>query len=365
MKVLILANNDVGLYKFRKELIETLLENYQVFISLPYGDWIPNLEKIGCIFIETKISRRGKNPMSDIALLLRYINEINKVCPDIVLTYTIKPNIYGGMACQLENKPYITNITGIGTAMENDGFLAKLTKILYRIGLKRSKTVFFQNKANLELFLTSRITCGNLQLIPGSGVNLETNNFEEYPPENGEIRFLFVGRIMKDKGIEELIACAEQVHTHYTNVHFDIVGNFDEEVYRKPVAELHNKGILTYFGHQNDVHLYMKRSHAIVLPSYHEGLSNVLLEAAACGRPILASNIPGCYETYVDGVTGIGFTARSSDALTEAVEKFIRLPYEQKAAMGAAGRKKAEAEFNRKIVIQAYIKEIEKYAKSR
>ena len=205
-----------------------------------------------------------------------------------------------------------------------------------------------------------KIYLGKTILLTGSGVNLEMNRFRKYPEDGRKLMFLTVGRIMKDKGIEELLMCAEKIKERYPNVIFRLVGMFDQEQYRPMVEKAVKKGNIEYLGQRDDVPELMAQSHAIIHPSYHEGLSNVLLESAACGRPIIASDIPGCKETFDNGITGIGFSPKNTQALIEAVEKFIQLPYEKKIDMGMLGRKKVEVEFDRNIVIETYLEEMRK-----
>lgn len=358
MKILILANSDAGLYKFRRELLQRLLEKRnKVFLSTPPGEYIGKLKEMGCFYIETSLDRRGMNPIKDLGLLLQYSRLLRKIKPDAVLTYTIKPNLYGGIICQLHHVKYIENITGLGTAVENKSALSKLLLIWYRISLKKASQVFFQNEANRQFFETNHIT-GKSRLLPGSGVNLQEHRYEEYPQEEGEIRFLYVGRIMKDKGIEELLACARQLRKKYSHIFFDLVGGYDEEKYQREVEAMEKAGVVRYFGRQDDVHSYMKSRHAVILPSYHEGMSNVLLEAAACGRPILTTRVSGCQETFEEGVSGIGFEAKNVESLIAAVEKFLGLTYEEKREMGRRGREKMEKNFDRELVIKAYLQEL-------
>ncbi|MEZ3433414.1 MAG: glycosyltransferase family 4 protein [Lachnospiraceae bacterium] len=369
MKVLIIANNDAGLYRFRKELIQELIqpgkyiegrnaESCNVFALLPEGDFIEALKKIGCNIINGPIDRRGMNPLKEIKLIDFYRRVLKKVRPDVVLTYTIKPNIYGGFMCSLKNIDYISNITGLGTSIENGGVVSKLVLYMYKIGLSSAKTVFFQNKANKAFFESNKITGKPGILIPGSGVNLCEHYYEEYPEDDGVIRFLYVGRIMKDKGIEELLGCAEKIKRKYSNIEFDLIGRYDDEMYKIRIEELDRSGVIHYCGRQLDVHSFYKSHHAIILPSYHEGLSNVLLESSATGRPVLATTVPGCSAAYDEGISGMGFEAKNTDALIEAVEKFIALPYEKKRQMGLAARYKMEREFDKKIVIKSYLKAI-------
>lgn len=359
-RIVILANKDRGLYIFRKELIQELIQQkFEVFIALPYGDLVEKLINMGCQFFDTPFDRKGTNPIADMGLLLQYNKILNLVKPDIVLTYTIKPNVYGGLLCRLKHIPYLTNVTGLGSSMEDNGLMSKLTLLLSKIGLSGAHTVFFQNKSNQDYFVANKIVKGRTKLIPGSGVNLSEHLYEEYPPDNGIIRFLYIGRLMKNKGMDELLECAGRIKKKYTNVQFSILGDYDEPIYKEKLERLQQQGILKYYGYQNDVDSFIKSHHATILPSYHEGLSNVLLETAACGRPVIASNVPGCRETFEEGLSGIGFQAKSTDDLYRAVETFIQLPYEKKKRMGENARQKVEREFSRDIVIQAYLKEID------
>lgn len=358
MKILVLANFGMGLYKFRKELIENLINiNNEVFISLPNDEYVPKLQNLGCKFIDTHLDRRGTNPISDLKLLKFYIKTINSIKPDIVLTYTIKPNVYGGIACRITKTRYLTNVTGLGTAVENEGLMQKVTLALYKIGLRNSSCVFFQNEPNRQFFINKHIVKRKSRLIPGSGVNLEQHNFEDYPEDDKTIRFLFIGRIMKAKGIDELLEAAKKVKAEYPNIQFDLIGGGEED-YTKKLTELESSGIIKYHGQQNDVHSFIKKSHSTILPSYHEGTANVLLESAASGRPVLASQVTGCKETFDEGSSGLGFKVKDTDSLVEAIVRFIKLPYDKKKAMGLAGRKKMEKEFDRNIVVNAYIEEI-------
>ena len=241
MKILILANNDVGLYKFRKELIlellnpgtileERIAEESDLYISLPYGEFVDELTKMGCKYLETSIERRGMNPFKDLKLLNEYRKMIRQIAPDVVLTYTIKPNIYGGLACRLLKVPYLVNITGLGTSIENQGLLSKIILQMYKVGIGAAKTVFFQNASNAKLFKEKRIVRDNVELIPGSGVNLQEHCFENYPSEKNGIKLLFIGRIMRDKGISEYLDCAEH-YSERKDVSFHIIGGFDENEY--------------------------------------------------------------------------------------------------------------------------------------
>ena len=302
-RILILANSDLGLYKFRKELIEELLKENEVFISLPDGEFIKELIELGCNYINTKVDRRGINPISDFKLMMTYMKIIKSVKPDIVLTYTIKPNVYGGLMCRLTKTPYISNITGLGMAIENDGFLQSITLFLNKLALKDASCVFLQNKDNAEFINKRGIIKGKQKIIPGSGVNLTHYDVLEYPSDE-VVNFLYVARVMKQKGIDQYLDTAKHIKNKYPNTIFHVVGYCDES-YENELKDLHNKGIIQYHGMQTDVRKFHKISHCTIHPTYYpEGMSNVLLESAACGRPIITTNKPGCKEIVDNGYNG-------------------------------------------------------------
>jgi len=359
VKVLILTNNDVGLYKFRKEFVQCLMSSYKVILSLPNGEYVRLFQKMGCKYIDTPFNRRGKNPLRDFSQYRTYKRIIKAESPDVILTYTIKPNIYGGLAAKACHIPFLATVTGMGTALEGGGMLARITTLLYSKGLKTASCVFFQNDTNRRFFTDKKLYTGKAVLVPGSGVNLTEHPYEEYPDEGNGINLLFIGRIMKDKGIDELLTAAEQIKQRHSNVDFTLIGQYDES-YQNKVEEAQRCKNVDYLGFQSDVHSFIKNAHAVVLPSYHEGMANVLEEAAASGRPVIASSIPGCKEIFDEGISGLSCRPRDVDSLVGTIEKFIALSYEQKKAMGLAGRKKMERDFDRQKVVNAYIEEINK-----
>jgi glycosyltransferase involved in cell wall biosynthesis len=367
-KILILANNDVGLYKFRKELIEELIfpgsfikdrigKPYEIILALPDGKFIKEFKNMGCRFIDIPIDRRGINPLKDLKLLCKYNEIIRKVKPDIVLGYTIKPNIYGGIASSLNNIPYIVNITGLGTAVENKGLLQIITLTLYRIALRKVKTVFFQNKDNEEFFTKHKLCIGKHKMLPGSGVNLEYYDLMEYPKAD-TVDFVFIARIMKEKGIEEYLEAAKVIRKKYSYTRFHICG-FCEQNYEEKIKKLVEDNVVIYHGLVSDMKEIYRNTHCTIHPTFYpEGLSNVLLESAASGRPIITTNRSGCREVIEDGKNGYLVKERNSKGLIEKIEKFLSLTQEERKSMGLAGHKKIEKEFNREIVIKKYLEEI-------
>ncbi|MBR3602289.1 MAG: glycosyltransferase family 4 protein [Lachnospiraceae bacterium] len=358
-RVLILANNASGLYDFRNELLLRLLKEYEVHVSLPDEDDVPEIADEGCIVHHTFLERRGMNPVKDGKLMIQYLKLIREVKPNVVLTYTIKPNIYGSLCCRLKRIPYIVNITGLGSAFEEDGLLRKLVVFLYKIALKKASCVFFQNAKNKDIFDNFGIRGKKVRLVPGSGVNLDRHVFEEYPAKDEPVRLVFVGRIMKEKGIDELLYAAKEIKQEFPEVIFQLIGSYEED-YKEVVEKLQQTGVVEFIGYQKIIHPFYTKASAAVMPSYHEGMSNVVLESAATGRPVLASDIPGCREGFDDGITGIGFVPRDKQAFYEAVKRFLNLSYEERKEMGKCARKKIEQEFDRRIVVESYIEEMEK-----
>lgn len=359
-KVVILSNHHAYTYNLRREIIQRLLdERFEVYLVLPYGEKVELLKKMGCEFIDLALDSRGMNPVSDLNLMKGYYSILKKVKPDVVLSYTIKPNLYGGLVCRWLGLNHIANVTGLGTAVQNESALRKILICLYRVALKKTKCLFFQNAQNQQFFLDNRLVNGRNRLIPGSGINVEDHPFEPYPGEDGMTRFLFIGRIMKEKGIEEFFEAARRIKGSCSNVEFDVVG-FCGDDYKTEADQLQREGIIRFWGEQAHVHEHITRANAVVLPTYHEGMSNVLLESTSTGRPVLASQIAGCRETFDEGISGFGYEPKNADDLVEKLIRFIELPYEKKKQMGWAGRRKMEQEFDRKLVVDAYMEEVDR-----
>ena len=358
--ILVLTNNIDGLHCFRKEVMKALVdEGFEVIISYPdQSEKAEYFSSIGCQLVFTPFNRRGMNPVADMKLMLSYRRLIKKFKPSVVLTYTIKPNIYGGMACRLCGVPYMANVTGLGDSLENGGMLAKLAKTLYHIGLKKAYRVFFQNKSNMATGKKMGLISGPITLLPGSGVSLEHHVYQSYPQED-TIKFLFIGRLLRDKGVGELFEAAKRIKSTCPNTEFHILGPCEGN-FKDQLDELEKAGIIIYHGPSNDVRPFIGNVHCTIMPSYHEGMSNVNLESAANGRPVITTDVPGCQETVDDGVTGFLCQAKSTDSLTEALEKFLSLSPEEKEKMGQAGRQKVEREFSRDIVVKEYVENCKK-----
>ncbi|MFJ5621690.1 glycosyltransferase family 4 protein [Peribacillus loiseleuriae] len=356
-----MANSSVGLYNFRFELINKLIEQgFEVCISLPESAEDRNVKLMinaGVKHIQTHINRRGMNPIEDLKLIKEYKRIIRNINPEVILSYTIKPNIYGAFAASKCKKPLIMNITGIGTSLMNSKSKQLVIK-LYKYACQKSKFVFFQNESNYSLFTSMKLVdYQKTKIIPGSGVNTSKFKPVNTVKQDNIIRFLFIGRLMKEKGIEEYLNAAKNLTNKYPNVEFQVLGPFEEEKYKIILGESKYDRI-NYLGISNDVRNEIVNIDCVVNPSYHEGMSNVLLEAAAMGKSLIASNIPGCKEIIEDGYNGYLFEVKSVTSLEEKLIRYINLDNKEKDLFGENSRKKVNDEFDRNIVIGEYMRAI-------
>lgn len=353
-KILILANSVWGLHDFRRELIAELSKENEVSAATPFDDpqKVENLKKQGCRLIELDMERRGMNPVKDLSLMLKYYRLLKTEKPGLVVTYTIKPNIYGGAVCRLMRKEYAVNITGLGTAFEGQGFLRKMVTTMYKFALRKAKVVFFENIENQQLFIDERIIKPEqAKLLNGAGVNLERFSLLPYPKDDEEVRFLFMGRVMAEKGVDELFAAMRLLRAEGVKCRLDLLGGFDEN-YEGKIKEAEKEGWLHYHGYQSDVRPYIQKCHCFVLPSWHEGMANTNLECAASGRPVITSDIHGCSEAVEDGVSGYLCRVKSSEDVYRKLRQFCQMSYEMKKKMGLAGRMRMERIFDKKSVVQ-------------
>lgn len=359
-KILILANHYNTLRIFRRELICALSKNNEVFIVIPSCDDDNKkiLESYGATVQFIEMDRRGMNPIKDISLLIHYYSVIKRICPDKVITYTIKCNIYGATVCKWEKTPCYVNVTGLGSAFQNNGIRRKFVSMLYKISLNKANCVFFENSGNRDALVNDGIVkLKQTVVMPGAGVNLSEFNACQYPSQNEPIRFLFVGRIMKEKGVDELFCAIRKIKKRFGTVCFDFIGWYEDN-YKSIVEELQDKGYIRFYGFQPDVRPFISKAHCIVLPSYHEGMSNTLLEGAAMCRPLITNNIHGCMEAVQDGRTGYLAEVKNADSLYEKMVEFIELPYELKVKMGLNGRAYMKNKFDKNNVVDKTMKEI-------
>ncbi len=358
MKIVILANDTTNLYNHRFEVVRGLVQaGYQVKIIAEVKHFVAEFQTLGCTLIPLTVNRHQKNPLNDLRVLRTYYKFLKSIHPDVVLTYNIKPNIYGGLACQLLGLTYLPNITGLGAAVEYPGMLQKLTVFLYKLAMRKAHTIFFQNSENQVFFEQHGLIGKHTQtvLLPGSGVNLAKHLALPYP--QGETHFLFVARILREKGIDMYLSAARKFSA--PDIKFHICGPFDSSDYQAKVEKAVQEDIVSYHGQQKDMKPFFEQCACLLHPSwYPEGMSNVLLEAAASTRPAITTNRAGCREVVEDGKTGFVVPVQDEKAFLQAVEKFLALPWEKRYEMGLNARAKVEKEFDRQLVVKAYLKEL-------
>ena len=357
-KLMVITNHSYMLWQFRREFIGKLMEDYDVIISTPFVGHEDDFAAMGCTMIETDVDRRGINPKTDMKLYLTYRRLLKEHHPDMVVTYSIKPNVYAGYACRQMRIPYCVNVQGLGTAFQKKR-LREIVIRMYKTALKKAKTVYFENKGNAKVFLQEQIIRREqMCLLKGAGVNLKYYTYQKYP-ENDKVHFLYLGRIMKEKGMDELFYAAKELQRKEVPFVLDLVGFFEDE-YKEKIDKLVDAKIAVFHGFQEDPRPYYAMADCVVLPSYHEGMSNVLLEAAATGRPVITSNIPGCKEAVDDGKSGLLCEAEDWNDLYRKMSKIARMSRIEREAMGVCGRDKMAREFDKDKVVKKTIQGIER-----
>ncbi len=372
--IALLTNNDDDVYCFRLELIQAILDNgYSMLISCPDGPKFEVMEEIGLrknqefIYDNPPIDRRGTNVINDGKLMIHYRRLFKKYQPAVVLTYTAKPNVYAGLVAHSMRIPVISNVTGLGSVVNESGVKQRLILWLFKTAYRGSSCIMFQNSTNMELAKKLGWIKGDYKLIPGSGVALDRFPVQDYPEggngTDGEpVVFNYIGRILHDKGVDDFIEAAKRIKSKYPKTEFNMIGFIEptESHYETELEELGRQDIVHYRGSQKDVRPWIKRAHAIIHPStYGEGMSNVLLENASSGRLIITTDNPGCQETVEDGVGGYIYHGGDLDQLVQTVEKVVRdISNNIRKQMGLEGRKKIEREFSRNIVIEAYLEKV-------
>ena len=325
------------------------MKNHEVVLSMPFVGHEDDFKALGLRCFETDVDRRGINPKTDLKLMKRYYDLLKSERFDMVVTYSIKPNIYAGLCCSLLGIPYCANVQGLGTAFQKKG-LAQFVTILYKMAFNKVHTVFFENEGNAQEFIDRKILKREkITVLNGAGINLDAYPMKKYP-DHDVMRFLYLGRIMKEKGIDELFEAVERLHEENESFVLDLVGFFEDE-YKGRVEELEKKGIVVFHGFQSDPVPYYENADCVVLASSHEGMSNVLLEGAAIGRPLITSNIHGCKEAVEHGVSGLLCEVKDAESLYQQMKKMLHLTKEERAFMGVQGRRYIEKHFDKKLVV--------------
>lgn len=359
--IMMIANDTTFAYNLRRELLQHLVSQAEkVTLVAQELSFREEFEEMGVHVIPVVIQRRGTNIFADIKLFFAYFSVLRQYKPDVVLTNNVKPNIYGGLCCRILGIPYIPNITGLGTAVEYPGPLQLLTTFLYKIGVAGASSILFQNSENEEFFRDRKIMPKKARVVrlPGSGVNLEAHPVMPYPREEQK-HFLFVARILREKGIDQYLGAARRIRQEHPNAVFHICGGCDDPAYTALIQQAQEAGDVVWHGQQKDMAPFFARACCLVHPSYYpEGMSNVLQEAAASGRPVIAADRSGCRETVDPGRSGYVIPIKDEDALVSVLEDFLAKTWEEQRDMGLAGRAKMEKEFDRAAVIRMVSEEI-------
>lgn len=364
-KIVISINTAWNIYNFRSGLVKALIEHgYEVIAIAPGDDYVPRLKQIGCKFVALPMDSNGTNPARDLMLLVRYYRLLRALRPVAYLGYTIKPNIYGSMAANALGIPIINNIAGLGATFIRDDYLTRIVRGLYKFALKRSHHIFFQNSDDKNLFLQSGLATPDVcSLLPGSGIDLA--RYKATPmtdPAQRRFRFLLVGRMLRDKGVREYAEAAKLLRERGVQAEFQLLGFIDpanaNAVSAETIRAWEDGGLVTYLGRADDVRPYIAQADCVVLPSYREGVPRSLLEAAAQARPIIATDVAGCRDAVEHGHNGFLCAAKNAADLADSMARMIALDASERAAMGAAGRRKVEADFDEEIVIKKYLSAI-------
>lgn len=364
-KALISINSAWNVANFRGGLIAAFHSTGLVVVAAaPEDEHVSRIEALGCGFAALPMDKTGTNPVRDAALFVRYLRLFRRERPAIYLGFTPKPNIYGSLAAHLLGIPVINNVAGLGTAFIRGGWLNRVVKLLYRVALSRSRTVFFQNTEDLDLFVKEGLVRVEVaRLLPGSGV--DTARFSPQPDEplsDRPFRFLLVARMLGDKGVREYVEAARLLRTRYDRLEFQLLGFVDSAnptaISAAEIKAWCDEGVVRYLGEALDVRPHLAAADCVVLPSYREGTPRSLLEAAAMGRPIITTDAIGCRNVVDDGVNGCLCQPRDAGDLAEKMECLLALSIDARAAMGVAGRAKAVRDFDERIVIERYLEAI-------
>lgn len=364
-KIVISVNAAWNIHNFRSGLVKAIIRHgYEVMVMAPDDRYSRRLSLLGCRFKVLPMDNNGTSPSRDLALLVKYWRVLQSVRPLVYLGYTIKPNVYGSIAAHGLGIPVINNIAGLGTTFINKNLLTSLVKRLYRVSLRKSNRVFFQNSDDLNLFVQAGlIQPGSADILPGSGIDL--NHFSPAPLHRASklgFRFLLVSRMLRDKGIEEFVAAAKIVRQYMPAVQFQLLGPVDEKnpnvVSLERIRLWERDDLVKYLGETDDVRPYLNNADCIVLPSYREGTPHSLLEAAAMERPIITTDVAGCREVVDHDNNGFLCKVKDASDLAEKMMQMVSLSHEQRLAMGVRGRIKIVTEFDENIVIEKYLNTI-------
>ena len=369
MRIAIVINTSWNIYNFRMNFIRTLLEQgHEVHTVAPCDEYTKRLTSAGCIHHKVRMDSRGANPLKDSALIFELFMIYRRIRPDIILHYTIKPNVYGTLAASLLRIPVINNVCGLGTVFLKDNLVSAIAIFLYKISFRFARKVFFQNQDDLNLFLTRKlVTSTTADLLPGSGIDLD-----RFAPtifkRNRQFTFLMISRLITDKGVLEYINAIKKLKSEGLDARFQVLGAMDPAhkrgIQTSIIKEWITSGTIEYLGVTDDVRHFIHNADCIVLPSYREGTPRTLLEAASSSKPIVATDVPGCNNVVQHDYNGLLCKLKDSDDLAEKMRQMASLDDQDLERFGQNGRKKVEAEYNESLVINKYLETLTKLKKA-
>lgn len=368
MRIAIVLNTSWNIYNFRMNFVRALQqEGHEVHTIAPVDSYTHYLEEEGCIHHRVRMDSRGANVIKDSALIFELFMIYKKVRPDIVLHYTIKPNVYGTLAASMLRIPTINNVCGLGTVFLKDNLVSFIAVLLYKVSFRFASRVFFQNQDDLNLFVKRRLVPKeNVDLLPGSGIDLKKFTPFDYT-RNTKFTFLLISRLISDKGIFEYVSAVKKLREEGTTTRFQILGAMDPEHKRgiktEIINEWINSGTIEYLGTTDNVREHIEKADCIVLPSYREGTPRTLLEAASSSKPIIATDVPGCNNVVTDGENGLLCELKNADDLADKMREMAVLPDDILKEMGRKGRTKMEAQFNENRVIEKYLNTLSEFRK--
>lgn len=365
-KIALIENHELGVYSIRHELVVELSKRYEITVLTEVDDSFKNGDLEGIVkFVD--VGKSVLNPLSAVKYNSKLHAALKELKPDVCLTFTIRPAIYGNIVTRKLNIPTISTITGTGPLFESNSISYIAARQLYKRVLKKTKFVFFPNFDDLDGFIERKyIRKEQAKRVPGSGVNYD--KFTPLPTtrsNDGKFIFLYISRLVKDKGVMEFVESASLLKENYPHAEFHIIGPLwggNKKSLTVTAEELNRwieKKWIVYHDKQKDVRPFMADADCVVMPSYREGMSNVLLEAASMARPLIATNVTGCRDIVDDGVNGFLCNVRDGKDLAEKMKKMMNLSAAEREKMGAKGRDKMIREFDKKIVVKIYIEAID------
>ena len=363
MKIAVVLNTSWNIFNFRKGLIESLQEEgHEVYAVAPHDEYTDYLIEKGCKYERVTMDSRGANPFKDLALTIELYRIYKRIKPDVILHFTIKPNIYGSFAASLLKIPVINNVCGLGTVFLKRGIVYKIAKLMYRLSFRYPHKVLFQNQEDRDLFVHENlIDSRKTDIVPGSGIDLNKFIYESIP-SNEEFTFLLISRLIHDKGIIEFIEAIKRLKQKGMKARYQLLGAIDEKHKRgipeKMIRSWIRSDTVEYLGKVEDVRGYIKNADCVILPSYREGTPRTLLEASSMGRPIIATDVAGCNNVVVNNFNGLLCRIKDPDDLASKMETMQNLSHQERDEMGRRGRSRMESFFSEKVVIRKYLEEI-------